>query len=193
MYITAARSYVIESDKPKMNSKDIAAKLFPTTDDDSQVQNGKGSPKSNTNSDPNHETENHPAECEKTPNKESNIVGETVEPEEILNKSSIVWLCTRQGYVAVLDLIDKHGECIDSFRVCASPLLCIAAVPGFISRANYAAKSHINQYDEHDDEFTTAAEQQDAAAMERYNTLMGKKATYDVHQPCMWIGSESGW
>ena len=171
-----------------MSSKDIAAKLFPTTDD-LQVQNRNGITEPNTNSDPNRDAEHHSTESEKAANKESNIVGETVETEDSLNKSSIIWLCTRQGYVAVLDLIDKHGECIDSFRVCASPLLCIAAVPGFTPHASHPTKS----YEDEQDEVTTAAEQQDAAAMERYNTLMGKKATYDVNQPCMWIGSESGW
>ncbi|RDD46809.1 C-Jun-amino-terminal kinase-interacting protein 3, partial [Trichoplax sp. H2] len=189
--ITGARAYLVESDKPKQSKSEIARKLFPTTEDDEPIQNGNDDV--NTNTEIHHDSmsdHSNNSQHEQGADDEPNVIGETVETPDNLNKSSIVWLCTRQGHVAVLDLIDKCGECIDSFRVCASPLLCISAVPGFTPDVNRATESH-----EHDitDHVTTTAEQQDAAAMERYKALMGKKASNDVNLPCMWMGSESGW
>lgn len=115
---------------------------------------------------------------------------------ENISQSSTVWLCTKLGYVAILNFQDKTGQCQDKFRVCTSPLLSIAAVPGS-NAGECLAKDDLHC--QHLDS-SKLAQKLIQSSHEVYNQdtnqslqSQGLDVASRFQQPCMWLGSESGW
>ncbi|EDV24902.1 uncharacterized protein TRIADDRAFT_56301 [Trichoplax adhaerens] len=113
------------------------------------------------------------------------------------NQSTTVWLCTKQGYIVVVDFGDKKGKCQDRFRVCTSSLLSIAAIPKYNADELLSKEGdkHYQSVENHNIEKKLA---QVSSKMDRHDAkqsilLSSNDIKARLQQPCMWIGSESGW
>ena len=115
---------------------------------------------------------------------------------ENINLSSTVWFCTKQGYVAILNFQDKTGQCQNKFRVCTSPLLSIAAVPGYIV-GEYSNKDDLHCQQLDTAKLTQKLIQSSGEIHNQDNQSLLLSPSLDkasrLQQPCMWLGSESGW